>query len=685
MKSIYVALKHDEKQLDVLEKKFWSVSDPDHPDYGNYLTRDEVSSLIAPPRENAEAVMQWLRSSGAVHVELLSSNDVIHARLSVEALSNAFETEFFSYRHHLHETKKIVRSHTKTAAPTHIASFVDLITGVHDFPPMMKKGEKKVRSFDDHGESVAVEADIAMTGPALQFVGSRGNAKAVEVVFSPVCSDGTPISGSQQSCTGPQWDLLTVRADNDIDITFPATVDAIRCGGSKALVCSVNVPVQPYVFYQDLHIDQHFTDGTNMTSSYPFPTVATTPILPQNIWEQYKIPPFTNVTDATFSQSVVEFEQQYYSPSDLDLFFKMMGIANSAPVTVVGPNHENNPGGEANLDIQAIMGVAVGTPTYFWSIQEESTIEIDDILTWCFQMGNFTGQVPVVNSLSYGMAERNVDKYLGEGYVARSNVEFKKMALQGISIIFATGDSGAGELCPPPMCVPNCDKLNPNWPTESPYVSGISTTYFTPLAEPICYLEPSQGGVDCTSPDMPLGEVGVSLDNGIFWSTGGGFSEVSTRPSYQEKFVQYYLETNEDLPPKGVWNPSGRAYPDFSAVGHNIMIALSGKFVPIDGTSASAPIFAGVVSLLNRARVEAGQPLLGFLNPLFYKIAAQHPSAFYDVTVGANKCGIFSAGGDIPSCCDFGYTAQPGWDAVTGLGTPNYEELVQMVLKFGQK
>lgn len=44
------------------------------------------------------------------------------------------------------------------------------------------------------------------------------------------------------------------------------------------------------------------------------------------------------------------------------------------------------------------------------------------------------------------MAERNVDKYLGDGYVARSNVEFQKLALQGVSLIFADGDAGAGEL-----------------------------------------------------------------------------------------------------------------------------------------------------------------------------------------------------------------------------------------------
>ena len=52
---------------------------------------------------------------------------------------------------------------------------------------------------------------------------------------------------------------------------------------------------------------------------------------------------------------MVEFEQQYYSPSDLTLFFQSVGLPSDTPVTVIGPNDETNPGGEANLDIQYIM------------------------------------------------------------------------------------------------------------------------------------------------------------------------------------------------------------------------------------------------------------------------------------------------------------------------------------------
>ena len=86
----------------------------------------------------------------------------------------------------------------------------------------------------------------------------------------------------------------------------------------------------------------------------------------------------------------------------------------------------------------------------------------------------------------------------------------------------------------------------------------------------------------------------------------------------------------------------------------------------IAGTSCASPTFAGVVALLNDVRLQAGKPSLGFLNPLLYANAA----ALNDVTTGSTSgCG-FSGGG---------WPATAGWDAVTGLGTPNFAALSKIV------
>jgi len=284
------------------------------------------------------------------------------------------------------------------------------------------------------------------------------------------------------------------------------------------------------------------------------------------------------------------------------------------------------------------------------------------------------------------MAVVQVDVYLGQGYLARSDVEFQKLAVMGLTLLFADGDQGAGSLGDPPMLVPDCSThLNPNWPAHSPYVTAVGGVYVTPLAVPMCYIPSSSGGIDCSQPGMPLGEVGISLENGMTWSTGGGFSDIQKRPSYQKDFVERYLnDKSVNLPPKTFFNANGRAYPDISAVAHNLMTVLSDTIVAIDGTSASTPIFAGIVSLLNDARISRGKKPLGFLNPILYKIASTTPEAFNDVVIGNNRCSVYNPDPSSPygSCCDVGYSATEGWDPIGGLGTPNFAVLVKEVLKY---
>jgi hypothetical protein len=78
------------------------------------------------------------------------------------------------------------------------------------------------------------------------------------------------------------------------------------------------------------------------------------------------------------------------------------------------------------------------------------------------------------------------------------------------------------------------------------------------------------------------------------------------------------------------------------------------------------------VTLLNNERLAAGKPPLGFLNSLMYQLAVQVPEAFNDVVVGFNRCGALET---TPVCCAYGYEAAPGFDAVGGLGTPNFPVL----------
>jgi tripeptidyl-peptidase-1 len=148
--------------------------------------------------------------------------------------------------------------------------------------------------------------------------------------------------------------------------------------------------------------------------------------------------------------------------------------------------------------------------------------------------------------------------------------------------------------------------------------------------------------------------------------SGGGFSDYFERPSYQQAAVSAYLNSGK-LPNSKFYNSTSRAYPDIAAFATNFEVVIAGSLQPVDGTSCAAPTASAIFSLLNDARLLAGKSTLGFLNPLLYSITT--PDALKDITDGNNGSG----------CCP-GFDAAPGWDPVTGLGTPNYAILKEVVL-----
>ena len=98
--------------------------------------------------------------------------------------------------------------------------------------------------------------------------------------------------------------------------------------------------------------------------------------------------------------------------------------------------------------------------------------------------------------------------------------------------------------------------------------------------------------------------------------SGGGFSNFFTTPDFQSTQVAAYLESIGTLN-QGLFNASGRAFPDVALQGVNFEIAVGGEFGLVDGTSCSTPTLAGIFALVNDQLLAAGKPTLGFLNPLY--------------------------------------------------------------------
>lgn len=96
------------------------------------------------------------------------------------------------------------------------------------------------------------------------------------------------------------------------------------------------------------------------------------------------------------------------------------------------------------------------------------------------------------------------------------------------------------------------------------------------------------------------------------YATGGGFSVYETRPSYQNSFVEAYLnDTTIPKPPASYYNSSNRGFPDVAANGYSILIYRAGSWETVGGTSASTPIWGGIFACINDVLLQNGKQPLG--------------------------------------------------------------------------
>jgi len=351
-------------------------------------------------------------------------------------------------------------------------------------------------------------------------------------------------------------------------------------------------------------------------------------VTPQVLAERYKFPS-SNATNGVSSMAVAEFQGQYYKDSDLKSF--SASCHRDVTVDKVIGGDKQTAGIEAELDIEYIKAVAPKVPLTVVYNGDYS------LLNWVNQITSLTDS-PLVHSVSYGNDEVQQSS---TQYMLTCNTAFMKAGAKGISILFASGDQG---VCGRSGCgLFTHSRFHPDFPAASPYITAVGGTDFE----------------------------GTDIGAETAWAdSGGGFSDTFAIPSYQKDAVAAYkASTDADLPPANLWNNTGRGYPDISALGGQkapYCITANGAFEGVAGTSASCPVAAGVFALLNGLRASANKAPLGFLNPFIY----QNAGAFQDVESGCN-------GGGRKYC----FKAIKGWDASTGVGTPNYEALAKVVMQ----
>jgi len=397
--------------------------------------------------------------------------------------------------------------------------------------------------------------------------------------------------------------------------------------------------------------------------------------------------PFVN-RSGTNVQGVVGFDlaedpgfslPMVFSKSKLRTYFERAGVgAEPGDVERVRTVHEQynsswetlcdddqGPCVESQSDMEIIMGVAPGVQTEFWHFSAMSPDQQGGLTAdICSDMYQYTAALlaashpPLVNTISYGGV------YCSAGQQQAVDTNLAMLAARGISMLAASGDHGPGYCnkdAPAPLGCPAAlteSGVYVSWPASSPWVTAV-------------------GGTNFVTP----GSVTEAVMNDCCSSSGGGFSRLYNRSlaPWQQAAVDGYLRQSATLahfPPASSFVRSGRAVPDVAALGAPFQV-IAGKgdaWEDFNGTSASSPTFAAIVSLLNEERLRAGKPPMGYLNPFLYQSA----DAFTDIVAGSNRIN-----GDCcptPYAWQYGFAAASGWDAATGLGTPKFPELLRAAM-----
>ncbi|KAE8553578.1 hypothetical protein EYB25_004960 [Talaromyces marneffei] len=425
---------------------------------------------------------------------------------------------------------------------------------------------------------------------------------------------------------------LSVEQAEDLLQTKFYDYKSITTGEVRTLTLQYSVPKSLAGFIETIQPTTDFSEakGSPQVQTYGsdlriISTRETSPtcntqITPACLQSLYGLPT-ASVSSSSASIAVPGFINEYANYADLSLFLQQFRPDLSPPPSFTvasvdgGLNDQGQPGIEANLDIQYTVGLANGIQTTFISSGLSTVQGFLDVISYVANLPN----PPTVMSLSYGFDE-NVLTARNANSVCNA---LAQLGARGVSVIVASGDGGVGGSRPGNSCT----AFVPTFPASCPYVTSVGATAGVP-------------------------ETGSTL-------SAGGFSNLFRRPDYQELAVSGYL-IGLQSEYSGRFNANGRGYPDVAAQGEKVVTEWGGSPLLVGGTSASAPIFASTIALLNAQRLVP----LGFLNPWLYL----ESGLLNDITTGSN-----------PGCNTSGFPAAAGWDPVTGLGTPNFEEMQLLI------
>jgi hypothetical protein len=377
-------------------------------------------------------------------------------------------------------------------------------------------------------------------------------------------------------------------------------------------------------------------------------------LAPDDLAAIYDIAPlYSNNIDGT-GQKIVIVGQTNINLSDLETFRQYYNLPGADPQVIecctpdpgdIGGDNEV----ESNLDLDVVESVArEATVLFVYSTGADASAlyAIDQNLA------------PVITE-SFGDCEQTASSTGRDPNTFESEAQTGNA--KGITWLAATGDSGAAD-CDPQGNASASNGLAVNFPASIPEVTAVGGTTFNEGSGTYWGSEGSNHGSALGYiPEMTWND---AIANGTLSSSGGGVSTFYPKPSWQTA-----------LTPDDGW----RDLPDVALTasadhdGYNIYEA--GNWQVSGGTSAATPLFASIVVLLNQYLANSSQGTAGNINPTLYSLYVSMPSAFHDVTTGNNMVPCDSGS---PSCTNgfVGYSASPGYDLTTGLGSVDAYKLI---------
>jgi subtilase family serine protease len=355
--------------------------------------------------------------------------------------------------------------------------------------------------------------------------------------------------------------------------------------------------------------------------------------------------------------------------------FTQLNIQGS-PATKAAPDSSNGTGQEDKsawalevaLDVETAHSIAPGANILLVHTPTAETLGVQGfpqmMMAEDYVIKNHLADVI---SQSFGSAE---EAFGSSQSLENLRYAFKDAAAAGVTVLASSGDGGSSNDNKQPVGQGGSTIPFPTvgWPASDPLVTGVGGTYLCtdPNSITTRVVDSADPPVNCTSNP---GQAEVA------WiDAGGGFSHVFTKPAYQNVLPDGStpIGTMRGVPDIALQASSrtgALVYTSLPPDGNSGLICgaspCSTGWYDIGGTSLSSPEWAGLVAIAAQVNGRG----LGPINTALYKLAANpatYASDFFDVTVGNN-----AADPDIP-----GYPATPGWDPVTGLGTPNAAALV---------